>query len=316
MKSKKSTEQPYSIRGADLLFQSTNLSDEPEQSSDIPLEKIIPRPNQPRRYFDSESLEILAESIKEKGVLQPILVRSIEDNRYEIVAGERRFRAAKIAGLDTIPIIVKEFNEEETAEIALLENIQREDLNPVEETQAVLELLAFKLNQTQNDIISMLNTASHAGRESAVNVTRQEEWDVLANILKAVGYTPESFRTQRLPLLNLPPDILEAVQQGKIAYTKALALVRGVKDSEQRRILLEETIEQNLPLKVLKEKIADLKKGNQINQKANSIDTGAQLVDRMASLYKRAKSPSKWQDKTKQKQLTRLLNELEKLLDN
>lgn len=318
MKPKKSAEKPYQVKGVDLLFQA---SDEIESSSsdsgvgrEISLNKIIPHPKQPRKYFDQESLESLAKSIQEQGVLQAILVRQTENDCYEIVAGERRFRAAQIAGLEKIPAIVKELDDKAIAEIALLENIQREDLNPIEETQAVLELLALKLNQNERDVISMINTASHAGRESAVNVTRQNEWDILVHVLKVVGYTPESFRTQRLPLLKLPQDILEALQKGEIAYTKALALARGVKDPEQRENLLQKAIEENLSLKAIKERIAELKDSKNNEDQAESTNPAVQVVERMKGLYKQAKSPTHWKDKNKQKKLNRLLDELEKLL--
>jgi len=102
----------------------------------IPIDEIVPNPNQPRRRFSEEELKELAESIKEFGVLQPIIVRE-KDGKYEIVAGERRWRAAKMAGLSRIPAVVKEVSDEEMMILSLVENLQREDLNPVERARAI-----------------------------------------------------------------------------------------------------------------------------------------------------------------------------------
>lgn len=111
---------------------------------DMPLAQLQPGKYQPRTHMDAESIRDLAESIKEQGVMQPLIVRLVdgaEPGRYEIVAGERRMRAAKLAGLDTIPVIIREISDETAAVMALIENIQREDLNPIEEAQGVKRLL-------------------------------------------------------------------------------------------------------------------------------------------------------------------------------
>ena len=117
-----------------------NLLEAPTVGEIVELRLLKPNPNQPRRSFPEDALADLAKSIKEKGILQPILVRRVGKS-YEIVAGERRFRAAKLAGLDEIPVIIQSFNDIEVAELALIENLQREDLNPYEETQALLTLI-------------------------------------------------------------------------------------------------------------------------------------------------------------------------------
>jgi hypothetical protein len=98
----------------------------------IPLDQIVPNPHQPRRHFDDDALQELADSIRQHGVLQPILLRQRANDRFEIIAGERRFRAAKMAGLTAIPALVRKFDDRDSAELSLIENLQREDLNPVE----------------------------------------------------------------------------------------------------------------------------------------------------------------------------------------
>src|SRR2546423_15721170 len=102
----------------------------------LPVEEIAPNPDQPRRRFDEDGLAALAESLKERGVLQPVLVRPRDDGGYELIAGERRWRAARIAGLDTVPAIVRPRDAAASLELALIENMAREDLNPVEEARA------------------------------------------------------------------------------------------------------------------------------------------------------------------------------------
>ena len=115
----------------------------------LPLYMIAPNPNQPRKYFDEEQLNELAESIKQYGVLQPLLVSDKKDY-FEIIAGERRWRAAKMAGLKEVPVVVKEFTDQEIVEISLIENIQREDLNPIEEAMAYKRLMEeFHLKQDE-----------------------------------------------------------------------------------------------------------------------------------------------------------------------
>jgi ParB family chromosome partitioning protein len=120
----------------------------------LPLEALVPSP-QPRRRF--ENLEALAESIREKGVLQPLLVRPLGDGRYAIVAGERRYRAAKMAGLAEVPVRVLDLSEKEARLLALVENLQREDLNPYEETLGVLDLLSEELGKTREEVVALLH---------------------------------------------------------------------------------------------------------------------------------------------------------------
>ena len=140
-------------RGLDALFggagEPAALRDSGNKQS-LPVEKIVPNQAQPRKHFNSEALEELAESIRAEGVLQPLLVRPLENGNYQIVAGERRWRASQIAGLRQIPVIVKEMTDEQALAIALIENLQREDLNPMEEALGFKELRdQFGLNQAE-----------------------------------------------------------------------------------------------------------------------------------------------------------------------
>jgi len=117
----------------------------------IKLRDVEPNPKQPRRNFDQEKLEALADSLKTHGVIQPILVKKNDNGMHTIIAGERRWRAAKLAGLEEVPCIIKDFGEKELMEIALIENLQREDLNPIEEAEGYKHLME-KFNMTQEDV--------------------------------------------------------------------------------------------------------------------------------------------------------------------
>ncbi len=133
-------------RGLEVLLSSAASGNEPgegagEELRDLPLECLQPGKHQPRRHFDAAALESLAESIRSQGVVQPIVARPAGANRYEIVAGERRWRAAKLAGLKTVPVVVRVIDERTAMAVALVENIQRADLNPLEEAEALHKLI-------------------------------------------------------------------------------------------------------------------------------------------------------------------------------
>jgi ParB family transcriptional regulator, chromosome partitioning protein len=133
---------------------------------------------QPRRWFDPEKMSHLVQSVREHGILEPLLVRPLGNGEYELIAGERRLRAAKETGLTEVPIVSKELTDKQALQVALLENLQREDLNPVEEVEAILELLAINLDVSAEDIKSILHEAANAKKrnlELTGNVSRQLE---------------------------------------------------------------------------------------------------------------------------------------------
>jgi ParB family chromosome partitioning protein len=221
----------------------------------VPLSVLVPQA-QPRRRF--ENLEALAESIREKGVLQPLLVRPLGDGRYAIVAGERRYRAAKMAGLAEVPVRVLDLSEKEARLLALMENLQREDLNPYEETLGVLELLSEELGKTREEVVGLLRRMRKEKRgEAGHNVMASPEAQRVEEVFKALGrMTWESFVQNRLPLLGLPEDLRAALEEGAIPYTAALEL-KKVKDPEARARLLEEA-KGGLSLRELKARVREV----------------------------------------------------------
>lgn len=134
-----------------------------QPSTTIPPSAIkLPIRRQPRRYFDPEKMAQLVASVREHGILEPVLVRPLGDGNYELIAGERRLRAAQEVGLTQIPIVAREFSDQEAFQVALMENLQRDDLNPIEETEAVLELLAIVLDTSVEEVKSVIYQAANA----------------------------------------------------------------------------------------------------------------------------------------------------------
>lgn len=172
----------------------------------VPIEKLRANPNQPRRTFTEDALQELAASIKEKGVLQPLIVRPVDGGMYEIVAGERRWRAAQLAQLHQVPVLVRELDDTEVLEIAIIENIQRADLNAVEEAAGYRQLMD-KFGHTQEKLAEALGKSrSH-----------------IANLLR---------------LLSLPDDVQTLVVEGKLSAGHARALITSDNPSELAKIVV------------------------------------------------------------------------------
>ncbi|WP_243092371.1 ParB/RepB/Spo0J family partition protein [Thermus hydrothermalis] len=220
------------------------------------LSELVPRP-QPRRRFDEASLQALAESIRAQGVLEPLLVRPVEGGKYEIIAGERRYRAAGMAGLKEVPVVVLEVEEKAASAIALMENLQREDLNPYEETIGVLDLLALELGKSRDEVVRFLHRMrNEKGGKATPNVGGSPEAQKVEEVFRLLGrMTWDSFVKHRLPLLRLPEDLKEALEGGAIPYTAALEL-KKVKDDGLRKALLEE-VKAGLSLRDLKARVRE-----------------------------------------------------------
>jgi ParB family chromosome partitioning protein len=189
-----------------------------EAKTTIKISRITPRGDQPRKSFDDNALQILADSIREHGVIQPIVVRElgVMDDNYEIIAGERRWRAAKMAGLDEIPAVIMTGDELKIAEVALIENVQRKDLNPIEEAMAYKALIErFGLKQEE--------VAKQAGKSRSA----------VANMLR---------------LLELPDEVLVLVRDEKLSMGHARAIL-GLTDEEKMLPLAEMTVNKELSVR-------------------------------------------------------------------
>jgi ParB family chromosome partitioning protein len=190
-------------RGLGALLSSDRTIDLAPETSEVDVDSIVSGPMQPRSNFDEASLESLADSIRAHGIVQPLLVRRRGD-AYELIAGERRWRAAKLAGLSRVPVIVKDVPDESLLEIALIENIQREDLNPIEEAQAYKKLI-------ENVGLTQEALASRVGRD-------------------------RSYITNYLRLLRLPDDLQQLVKEGRLSTGHARTLLALSHTDLQRRV--------------------------------------------------------------------------------
>ncbi len=188
--------------GLDALFEDNSVGIQPKQT--VRLSELEPNKAQPRQDFDENTIAILAESIREHGVLQPLLVRPIPSGGYQIVAGERRWRACRMLGLDEVPVLIKELDDCQTMQIGLIENLQRENLNPLEEALGYKELMD-NYEMTQDDIAKSVGKSRSA----------------IANALRT---------------LNLPDEVQQMLRKGELTAGHAKALA-GIED-EQKLISL------------------------------------------------------------------------------
>lgn len=216
-------------RGLEAIFAENTIAepDTTEQVQDVKLTAIRTNPYQPRRTFDQTALRELAASIEKSGVFQPIILRQPDPQvaRYELVAGERRFRASKLAKQKTIPAIVRTMSDEQMMEVAVLENLQREDLTPLEEAQAY-QTLMDKLSLTQAQVASKLGKSR----------------PYIANYLR---------------LLGLPTPIKEALNDGKLSMGQARTIL-GLKNKRQLTALANRAVKQNLTVRQLEKIVAEM----------------------------------------------------------
>lgn len=263
-------------------------------------------PQQPRRYFDPDALKELVNSIEQHGILQPLLVRPMTSGGYELVAGERRYRAAMESELIEVPVVIRELSNSEAVSLALIENLQREDLNPVEETEGILQLLSLHLETTVEEVISLLYRLNNESKGKVTrNVTGNETVEQVEKLFNSIGTMSwSSFVRNRLPLLKLPMDIREALQSGKIAYTKATVIAR-IKDEQARNSLLSETIKNHLSLSQIKARIEELQ--------LNSGKPSDPLSKRLKTAYQQINKSKVWSNPKKRQKLEKLLNQLEAL---
>ena len=205
-------------------IQNGDVKTEKQEQTKINIDQIRPNPYQPRKVFDDTALQELSQSIKQHGVFTPILVKkSIQG--YDLIAGERRLRASKLAGMSDIPAIIVDLNDQEMMEIALLENIQRENLNGIEEAKAYEQLIQ-RLNYTQEQLANRVGKS----REHITNTLR---------------------------LLKLPEDVQEYVVQKKLSMGHVRALI-GLKDENMIRKIAEQAIDQGLSVRKIEQLVKDL----------------------------------------------------------
>ena len=228
-------------KGLDALFTSNNIEDEEIRDNEVieklKITEVEPNRNQPRKNFDEEALDELAESIKRYGVIQPIIVVKREDY-YEIVAGERRWRASKKAGLKEIPAIIRDGDDRQNKEIALIENVQREDLNAYEKALGIKELME-EYDLTQQEVSEILGKS----RSSIANTVR---------------------------ILNLDERVLEFVKQGKLAEGHARTLL-AIEDKEKQYQMAVKMMEKGATVRDFEKNVSHNKSAKKKNEKYEAI---------------------------------------------
>ena len=220
-------------KGIDALLQGRPLDQLENLASiqQVSVDQLKPNPHQPRKSFDDTALRELADSIRERGIIQPILAENKGDGSFIIIAGERRFRAAKLAGLEQVPVITQTFTEDEKLEIALIENIQREDLNPIDEARALSSALELS-GSTQDDLAKRLGKSRSA----------------IANSLR---------------LLRLESDIQEAIASGSVSAGHARQIV-AISSESGRRDLLERIVTGNLTVRETEAAVRQMNGGGSV----------------------------------------------------
>ncbi len=225
----KSTRKAKKVGTTKKVTAKTEPKNQKDNSSvqQVALSQIVPNPHQPRKFFNPEKLQELANSIQAHGVLQPLVVSGQNDGgQYELIAGERRYQASKLAGLSKVPVIIRRASEQEKLELAMIENVQRHDLDPIEEAMGY-QKMQQEFDLTQEEV------ALRTGKSRSV----------VANAIR---------------LLNLPMDIQRALREGKISGGHAKAIL-ALDDPEKQRALVSLILEKNLTVRQVEDKIKTIK---------------------------------------------------------
>ncbi len=209
-----------------------------------PIESIVPNREQPRKLFDKEGLDELADSIREQGVIQPLIVRKMDGGQYELIAGERRLKASKLVGLDKVPVVMVDASPGRSLELALIENIQRQDLNPIEEALAYKQLME-RYHYTQEEV------AKRVGKERST----------VANALR---------------LLHLPEEIRADIIEGRLSMGHARAIL-GVAHEEMQIKMAKRVVQESLSVREIEEWVKRLKEGVQVERVVKTKEVDPQI---------------------------------------
>lgn len=244
--------------GLDALFAANEMDDDStSELLTLPISKVEPRREQPREYFDEQALQDLADSISQYGLIQPVVARKLDNGYYQIIAGERRWRASRLAGLTEIPVRVIEADDRRTAELALVENLQREDLNPIEEAKGYKTLI------------------------EEYGLTQEET-------AKSVGRSRPAI-TNALRLLSLSSNVMELVEKGELSAGHARALV-SVSDENQQLDLAKEVISKAYSVRKTEQLCSKITKAEKNPDKTNTksgVDYAAEVANELTKLLGR-----------------------------
>lgn len=313
--SKSTSNAAFNLKGRSILG---NFVSEPTLSGEgqevaaewVEVDKIRKGRFQPRQFFSKEGIDSLVRSFKERGFRGTLNVRPQGDGTYELVAGERRWRAARQAGLEKVRCVVEEYTDEEALEFALVENLQRENLSKLEETEGILHLIETKLGIARDYAITLVRTEGHSDQLHRSDVAPSEELRLIEGLLSYFNIGLQTFRTKNLRTLSLPQELKQAHLERNLSYSSALEL-KKVKDEQTRKALLEEVMAKGLSFRDVKERVREL---NALQSGEGETEVKV-LVRQLEATAKRARKVEHLFEKTqKKKRLQRLLGELEALL--
>lgn len=276
----------------------------------IPLEKIQKGTFQPRQYFSQAGIDSLAQSFKERGFKGALNVRPLGNNTYELIAGERRWRAAKQAGLKEVRCIIDAYSDDEALEFALVENLQREDLSKLEETEGILDLIGVKLGLEREYVISIIRTEGHSDKRARSDVAPSEALKQIEELLTHFSIELQTFRTKNLRTLLLPNDLKEAHLKESLSYSSALELSK-LKSEELRKALLQEVLKSKLSFRDIKDRVQSLVTRQRREEEPESLS----LVRRLEATVRYAKKAERQLEAGRKKKLEKLIRELEALLN-
>ena len=217
------TEEAYENASKQPFAPETPLPEDIKGLTEVDIDLVRPNPNQPRKHFDEDALRELSDSIKKHGMIMPIVVNNMEGGKYMIIAGERRYRAAKMAGKTQIPVVIREYTDREIKEISLIENLQREDLNPIEAANAMKQLM------------------------DEYHLTQEELAERIGKSRPAV--------TNTLRLLSLSPEVIDMVSSGRLSAGHARALVTLPEDVQYK--LATDTVKDGLSVRDIERSVRD-----------------------------------------------------------
>lgn len=245
------TQSNLNTQSIHVVNQTAPQSSIPEEAQiwKIPIDRLVPNTQQPRQTFDQEALKELAASIKEKGILQPITARRLSDREFEIIAGERRWRAAQLAGLHEVPVILKKVTEKDSLEYAIIENIQRENLNPIEEAEAY-ERLMTEYSMTQQMVADKLG----------------KERSTIANSLR---------------LLTLPPELKVMVRKNELSAGHAKVLL-SLSDAQTQMQIAKQVVTERLSVRATEKLVAKARReANKTDAISSFQKTGPEVSQRL-----------------------------------
>ena len=289
----------------------------------VSIEQIQIHPDQPRKYFDPERMDELIASIDKDGILEPLIVRSLEHGKYELVAGERRLRASKELGLHQVPVIIHTLTENQARRIALVENLQREDLNPIEEIEAVLKLIALELGITEDNkenpsdkkenpsdkVAKLLYKMQNEAKGKVTHkVMGSSQGETIEEVFQGLGISWKSFVSNKLPVRKWEIDVREKVKKGEIAF-EAARLIARVTDDKERATLLSEAESLSIP-----EVKARIEQAKATSSAKSGKSTKTSIKSEVDLAYKQLRKSKVWDDPKKEKSIKNLLTQINALL--